>query len=390
MKEQPRTHLNVFPGKTCEPKYLAEQDCYCLNNPDGYSYRIGHYELFDYIGEGGSCLVYKALDTTDGSIVMIKEFYPVSLSGFVTREGNALVFRPGIAETDRARTERSFAEAFHQELSGGVGVRYSEDLNNDDRFLVATNLISNDGPTGGLNRYAVINTGTGITLDALCLTSTGRTRVKEILTIMLQLCSTVEAFHKKGRIHLDLNERNIFVRGAKEEKIENRRVSLIDFGSSFAADQIEEGDTFSGSDRTAAPEQKAVAYGGKPENIGRHSDVFGIVQVLKGLFTRDAEEELFPGFEENETEATFENSCCLKALSDPERAELFRIVEKGTEQNPLYRYQSVEKLADDFQCFKDIVENKGVHSVIIKKRARERAQSIGEDIYPELLCEVDR
>ena len=388
MIEQPRTHLNVFPGKTCEPEYLPEKDCYRLNNPDGYSYRIGHYELFDYIGKGGSCLVYKALDTADGSIVMIKEYYPVSLSGFVMREGNDLVLRPGVSDADRARVERAFAEAFRQELSGGTEVRYTEDLNNDDRFLIATNLISREGSADSLNRYAVINTGAGITLDQLSLTTAGRARMEEILTVMLQLCTTVNAFHAKGRIHLDLNERNIFLRGTKGEKLCNRRVSLIDFGSSFAVDHIEERSSVSGSDRTAAPEQKAMAFGGKLESIGKHSDVFGITQIFKSLLARDAEAGMFPGFDEEETEMTFEESRCLKALSESERDELFRILEKGTEQNPAYRYQSVEELADDLHCFMDIVEDKGVHPVIIKKRARERGRLLGEGIHPELVCEV--
>lgn len=388
MIEQPRTHLNVFPGKICEPEYLPEKDCYRLNNPDGYNYRIGCYELFDYIGEGGSCLVYKALDTTDGSIVMIKEYYPASLSRFITREGNNLVLRPGVSDADRTRVERAFAEAFRQELSGGAEVRYTEDLNNDDRFLIATNLVCREGTADSLNRYAVINTGAGITLDELCLTTAVRARIKEILTVMLQLCTTVDAFHKKGRIHLDLNERNIFLRGTKEEELRNRRVSLIDFGSSFAVDHVEEGSSVSGSDRTAAPEQKAVAFGGKSDSIGKHSDVYSMTQILKSLLARDAEAGLFPGFDEEETEASFEDSRCLKALSEPEREELFRILEKGTEQNPAYRYQSVEELADDLRCFLDIVEDKGVHPVIIKKRARERGQILGAGIRPELVCEV--
>ena len=69
------TIYECFPGKICEPEYLPEKDCYRLNNPDGYSYCIGGYKLFDYIGEGGSRLVYKALSTSDGNIVMIKENY---------------------------------------------------------------------------------------------------------------------------------------------------------------------------------------------------------------------------------------------------------------------------------------------------------------------------
>ena len=380
--------MNVFPGKACEPEYLPEKDCYRLNNPDGYSYRIGCYELFDYIGEGGSCLVYKALDTSDGSIVMIKEYYPISLSEFVMRVGNDIVPRPGVSDADRGRVEHAFAEAFRRELSGGAEVRYSEDLNNDDRFLIATNLISSEGAADSLNRYAVINTGAGITLDELCLTSAGRARMEEILSVMLQLCSTVSAFHAKGRIHLDLNERNVFLRGTKEEKLCNRRVSLIDFGSSFVVDHVEEGSAVSGSDKTAAPEQKAMAFGGKTENIGKHSDVFGITQIFKSLLARDAETGLFPGFDEEETEVSFEESRCLKALSESEREELFRILEKGTEQNPAYRYQSVEKLADDLRCFMDIIEDKGVHPVIIKKRAQERGRILGEDIRPELVCEV--
>ncbi len=131
-----------------------------------------------------------------------------------------------------------------------------------------------------------------------------------------------------------------------------------------------------------------MAFGGKTENIGKHSDVFGITQIFKSLLARDAETGLFPGFDEEETEVSFEESRCLKALSGSEREELFRILEKGTEQNPTYRYQSVEELADDLRCFMDIMEDKSVHPVIIKKRARERGRILGEDIRPELVCEV--
>lgn len=389
MSEQPRTPLNVFPGETCEPEYLSERNCYRLNNPDGYSYCIDRYVLFDFIGEGGSCLVYKALDTDNGNIVIIKEYYPAALSALITREGNDLVLRPGITEADRVCVERAFAQAFQQELSGVGEYRYTKDLNNDDRFLVATNLISRGGAAGSLNRYAVISTGTGITLAELCLTTAGRARIEEILAVMLQLCATVNAFHTKGRIHLDLNERNIFLRGTKEEELRNRRVSLIDFGSSFAADHLEEGGSFSGSDQTAAPEQKAVAFGGKAGSIGRHSDVFSVAQVLKSLLARDAETGLFPGFEGEEAEASFEDSRCLKALSKPEREELLRVLEKGTEQNPAYRYQNVEELTEDLRCLMDIVEDKGVHPVIIRKRAQERGQILGKGIRPELVCEVD-
>ncbi len=384
MEEPVRTHMNVFPGESWDILYLPESGRYEYQSPGGSSYRIGDYQLFDFIGSGGSCLVYKALDTRDGTVVMIKEFYPLSLAEFVTRSGNDLVFRSGVGEADRARVVSAFENAFRQELLNGREIRYTEDLNNDDRFLVATNTFSREG---ALNRFAVITTGAGRTLDMLSFSESGRGRGREILCVMLRLCDTVKAFHAKGHIHMDLNERNIFLRGADTGQFDDLRVSLIDFGSASVVGRVgTDGFSVSGSNDSAAPEQRAVGFGGDAEAIGLHSDVFSLVSVFRNLLARDAKSREYPHSHGRTPVPSFRDSRSLRALSRPEREELIRIVEKGCEQNPSFRYATAEELEGDLKSLKDIIDDLGVHPVIMRKRATERAQTLGQGIRTELLC----
>ena len=399
MNEDGRQPLNVFLGDG--PAWIEyDGNSYYIHREggSGCSYTIGDYELFDYVDRGSSALVYKALSKTSGDIVIIKELFPQDVfdADEIQRCGNRIVICEGVSPERAAEIRERYDHAFEEEKEHGIGLRYTDGLEKSDRFLSAkTELVYCDSSgLPMLNRYLVTDSAAGITLDMLDLSKiTGRPRVKLIVKIIKKLCDTVSDMHEKELLHLDLSERNVFLRGDKRtlEDPGEALVALLDFGSSKQIGKdgsaVPGATSFSASEETASTEVKAIAVNGSAKYITPSSDVSSICQIFSQLLSRDIK-NYSKGDKPNPA-----RSASVKALSTGEQKELLHIINKGV--NDIGRYASVEELKADLNRLLDDLELRGISRNIIRRSAEEKAAEMrramdNEGFDEKLLCLVQK
>ncbi len=392
-----RQPLNVYLGSGLAQIKHNGHCFYISREGSGSSYVIGDYELFDFCGSGANSLVYKALSKTSGDIVIVKELFPLDLfeNNEIERCGNRIIVCKHVSPMRETQIRERYNNAFTAEKSLGI-LRYTDELSESDRFLAAkVELSYSDGADESmLNQYLVTETAAGVTLDMLDLNRfTGRDRVTRIVKIIRNLTKTISILHEKGIIHLDLSQRNIFLRGDKWvlEDPENAIVALLDFGSSKRLSEegnvIADTASFTASEDTASTEVKEIAITGSANDITTSSDVFSVCVILGQLLARD-----MPFYSVGDP-VYLEDSTSVMELSNGERKELLRIWEKG--QRTYDRYNNAAALLVDLDNLIEALEMRGVSRTIIRRMAEEKAKSIKKELQKEgfredLLCSVER
>lgn len=378
-------------------------DVYAAVDQDGRKIEnngiLNGFQPVKLLSFGGSSLCYQALDTATGRIAVVKELYPYSLArdGLIVRNGVELTEAPGLDSKTRDRVRAVFARGFSQELEAGDQIRFYRDPEtgptNDPRFLSSAPLPFAGHP-GALNRYQLIDTQAGTFLDRAVFTSEGRSRVVDELALIKQLALAVRVLHKeKRRVHLDLKPENILISKVhvnEEDKWGNHPVILIDFGSSFPVDEAgrlaADGDEIllTSTQEYMAPEVRNAVLDGEYDRIGFRSDLYSVFMILQRLLLSDA-----GAVDEGQLSCeTIRADRHVAALTADEQDMLVELLRLGIDTR---RIDTADKLIDALDQAIEVLSDRGIHPIILRKNARRIAEQIrkNEKIDPELLCEVD-
>jgi WD40 repeat protein len=198
--------------------------------------RLGHYEVLELVGHGGTGVVLKAWDTKLKRVVAVKALAP----------------RLAASATARQR--------FVREAQATAAVR--------DDNVVAIYAVSEDGPVP----FLVMEFISGLTLEQRV--KRGRTlELKEILRIGMQVAAGLAAAHAQGLVHRDIKPANILLENGVQ------RVKITDFGLarvSADAGPTEPG-VLAGTPLYMSPEQAR----GEPTDY--RTDLFSLGSVLYTL-----------------------------------------------------------------------------------------------------------
>jgi serine/threonine-protein kinase len=273
--------------------------------------RIGPYEISDLLGEGGMGSVYLA-ERVDG------EFTQQVAIKFLKSGFYSLYLR------ERFKREKKLLSRLHHP--------------NISRLLDGG--ITEDGTP-----YLMMEYVEGVPLDDYCREQ--NLKLKERLSLFLQICKAVQFAHSKLIIHRDLKPDNIFV-------TPNGRVKIMDFGigKSLGTDFDEELNDFTrpgniiASFDFAAPEQFCS------DEVTIQTDVYGLGALLYLLVT-DQRVFNLDGKTVGEIETTVRESIPERPgrLSKQEigrvSKDLEAIILKTLRKNPEDRYETVATLMED-------------------------------------------
>lgn len=154
------------------------------------------YEIKDLIGQGASSYVYKALDLENNKFVSLK------LIDFFDQEDLTI---------DLVKERLKF---FRREYELLKRVSHPNVIN-----------IFDSGIYNHKYPFIVMEFVEGKTLDKII--STENLTLKRIGKFLNQLASGLQAIHKQGIIHRDLNPNNIWVSGTEEQE----QIKILDFGT---------------------------------------------------------------------------------------------------------------------------------------------------------------
>ena len=315
---------------------------------------IGEYEVLRLIGEGASCLVYHALDIKSGNIVCLKEIYPISLADRIARKGCALI--PCIGADEKELDTRIQQYAMQESVISDA-VRYTQGLGgitNDGRFLNVT-LVEPGFPT--LARYLCVKTQSGIPLSEAQwdITLTGQECILDKLNLTKRITETLQKFHEKGFLHLDLKPENLFISDLnqnQENRLGNHHVFLLDYGSSIPVDSkghIQTDIPLSITEAYAAPEVleyvNAVASNDAEgaqnarKLITYAADTYSVVKMLFDLLV-DGVEEPVEGYRYD----SIRQSADMARIPGNIKQQIVDFISKGMSIFPDQRYQTAQDL----------------------------------------------
>jgi WD40 repeat protein len=204
----------------------------------GYLGRFGPYDVIEFLGQGGSGLVFKALDPTLHRLVAIK------------------VLAPQVAVSATAR------KRFLREARAAASISHDH--------VVTIHAVDE---AGGLP-YLVMQFIAGKSLQER-IDRTGPLELNEILRIGMQAASGLAAAHSQGLIHRDVKPANILLENGIE------RVKLTDFGLARAVDDasLTQSGVIAGTPQYMAPEQA------RGESVDPRADLFGLGCVMYAMAT---------------------------------------------------------------------------------------------------------
>jgi hypothetical protein len=260
--------------------------------------RLGHYEVLEVVGRGGTGVVLRARDTKLERIVALKLLAaPLAASGTARRR-------------------------FAREARAAAAVR--------DDHVVAIYAVCDDAPVP----YLVMEFIDGQSLEAL-IRRGGPLEVREILRIGIQAASGLAAAHKQGLVHRDVKPANILLENGVQ------RVKLTDFGLARAADDasLTQSGLIAGTPAYMSPEQAA----GEP--IGPRADLFSLGSVLYEMCTGR------PAFRAPTTVAVIRRVCDeaprpVREVNPDIPEALCRLIERLHAKKPADRPASAREVAD--------------------------------------------
>jgi serine/threonine protein kinase len=263
--------------------------------------RLGHYEVFELIGQGGMGLVVRAHDNVLNRDVAIK------------------ILAPHMAHEATAR------ERFAREARAAAAISHDNVLS-----------IYSVSETVGLP-YLVMPYITGRSL-AEKLEREARLPMREVLRIGIQTAHGLAAAHAAGVVHRDIKPSNILLDGDQE------RVRIADFGLASVLDgsQLTQSGTIPGTPEFMAPEQ---ALG---QTIDARADLFSLGTVLYLMCTGQSP------FRAATPLASLRRVCDDRPSSiselNPEVSAWFAaVVERLLEKSPADRYQTAAQVAQSLQ-----------------------------------------
>ncbi|HJZ56579.1 MAG TPA: protein kinase, partial [Gemmataceae bacterium] len=198
--------------------------------------RLGHYEVQEVVGRGGTGIVLRAFDEKLHRVVALKVLDPVLASN-------------GAARQRFVREARAAAAVAHDNVIGIYAVEGA-------------------GPVP----YIAMQFVAGKTLQQK-LAQAGPLPLPEILRIGMQIAEGLAAAHRQGLIHRDIKPANILLENGVE------RVQITDFGLARAVDDasLTRSGVVAGTPAYMSPEQA----GG--ERVDHRSDLFSLGSVLYAM-----------------------------------------------------------------------------------------------------------
>ena len=219
------------------------------------------YRLEGVEGFGGSSVVYRAayedgLNRGSFHQVLIRELFPYDRTGAIFRNdrGEFCCRQEGRERMDACRRGLIRGNQANLELLEQLPEQTAGNLNSFEAYGTY---------------YTVLTVHGGATLERLLKKEQGYFDLRQVACICLQILEALEAFHRRGLLHLDISPDNILV--LKE------RALLIDYGSVLYLDDAwKRGLTLSVKEGYTAPEVRLREIG----QIGPASDLFGVCAVF--------------------------------------------------------------------------------------------------------------
>lgn len=277
---------------------------------------INHrYRIIRSLGEGGMANVYLAYDTV------------------LERQVSVKVLRLDLR--DDPNTKRRF----RREAMAATRL--------NDPHIVG---IYDTGEENGL-QYMVMQYVQGTDLKAY-IKKNYPIALPQVIDIMEQVLSAVEAAHAHGIIHRDLKPQNILID-------ENKNIKITDFGIAVAVSQnsLTQTNTLMGSVHYLSPEQARGSIATKK------SDIYSLGIILYELLTGKVP---FEG--ENAVSIAIkhfrEEIPSVRSVNPHIPQPLENVVIRATAKDPADRYENVNKMADDLQTSLDPARAKEPRLVI--------------------------
>ena len=277
---------------------------------------IGHrYKIIRSLGEGGMANVYLAYDTV------------------LDRQVSVKVLRLDLR--DDPNTKRRF----RREAMSATKL--------NDPHIVG---IFDTGEENGL-QYMVMQYVQGTDLKAY-IKDHYPIALPQVIDIMEQVLSAVEAAHAHGIIHRDLKPQNILID-------ENKNIKITDFGIAVAVSQnsLTQTNTLMGSVHYLSPEQARGSIATKK------SDIYSLGIILYELLTGKVP---FEG--ENAVSIAIkhfrEDIPSVRSVNPHIPQPLENVVIRATAKDPIDRYENVKQMADDLKTSLDPARAKEPRLVI--------------------------
>lgn len=279
------------------------------------------YEVLSKIGAGGMADVYKGKDTMLNRYVAIKVL------------------------KKEYRENKDFVRKFRSEAQAAAGLLNPNIVN-----------VYDVGEDRGLY-YMVMELVEGITLKEY-IQKKGKLSTKEAISIVIQMCTGIEAAHKHNIIHRDIKPQNIII--SKEGK-----VKVTDFGIARAVDSNTVSSNAMGSVHYVSPEQARGGY------CDAKSDIYSVgitmYEMITGRVPFDGDSTVsvaMKHLQENITPPSQYAPDMSKALE--------KIILKCTQKSPERRYESTTLLIQDLK--RALVDPSGAFVEI------ERPKNLGETV----------
>ncbi|MBQ5812686.1 MAG: hypothetical protein IIW34_00880 [Clostridia bacterium] len=220
---------------------------------------------------GGTSICYKAVDA-DGSSVLIKEVYPISIGRKLVRDGDNLVPKSSnekVAESVKTRLMMAVLKAEKEK-------ELERDLQNDGRDFFEKNA---DYFRANNTFYTVYNDYGHGTMDSL----SGKITLREAAVLTKRILEALDKLHASDYLHLDISPENILL-GSEVDGVP--QVKFIDLGSLVHRKMINRMESFPSKDGYSPFELFSATTSAEARDlIAPHTDTFSVGAVFYNLLT---------------------------------------------------------------------------------------------------------
>lgn len=221
---------------------------------------------------GGTSLTYVAGMYSDKGVlerkVVIKEYYPYESTVKLVRKGNKII--PASEDTELVEnTVSGITENFDKEYKTTAKLAVSGDSNSVFHFNVSdiTEIVTkNKSFSGTLARYLSVDTKEGSSLSAI-VEKYVDLPLKTSLSLIRKILIPLKIMHKKGMLHLDLKEDNLYFPACNMDQLglQGTYCVILDCGSVKSVDNIDSDSYISFTKGYAAPEMMRIFNPGDPD-----------------------------------------------------------------------------------------------------------------------------
>jgi serine/threonine protein kinase len=225
----------------------------------------GHYRIENPLGQGGFGIAYKAVKTTTGETVAIKEFLPERS----VRQGNQIIWSNAISPQDRQEYIREFLQ------EGESIARCSP-----HPHIVKPYEWFEENNTG----YIILEFVPGKTLDKI-LKQEKKLSESRVKKYFLKVAAALQVAHGKNLLHRDIKPDNIII-NLQDEPV------LIDFGNTreYIAHKTQNMAAIAAVGY--APPEQFIAYARRSPSMDFYSVCASMYELLTGQLPTSALERI--------------------------------------------------------------------------------------------------